>query len=142
MIHCIRLHPNEMSERDKRKLISFAKWDGAKRTTIEIIELVLQEIYQMWRMKGEGVDLLLVTRVIGTKRGGRTLYVEAIAGDGFSRHYQGCCDALVELAREGNCNSVTGWVHRPGMVMLIEKGGLPIVASVFMREVSDNAIQG
>jgi hypothetical protein len=136
MIYFIRMHPNEMTEDDKLALIRFTKWDHIQRTAAELIDYVLKDVFQMWRVVGdpEKVSCLLLTRVIRTDRGGRTLYVEGFVGKGFSRYPKECCDAFLELAKSGNCRSVTGGVRRPGMIKMVQKGGLPIVAQIFVKE--------
>jgi hypothetical protein len=127
--------PLELSEEDKLDLIKFSHWDYNKRSASEIVESAIKELFQIWRVSEGEERGLLITKVIGTARGGRTLYVEGMAGTGFVKKPKEMVELLFGLAREGGCQSVTGWVQRPGMIKWLEEAELPLVASVFMKEV-------
>ena len=136
-MNIVRLSPHDMDERDKLDLIRFSEADYNKRTAADMIQGVLEGSFQMWKVSDDELRGLLITKVIGTARGGSTLYVEGLAGVGFVKRPQELVELLFELARKGGCQSVTGWVQRPGMMRWMEKAGLPLVASVFMKEVPD-----
>jgi len=137
MLKLIRVMPLELDESDKLDLIRFAKYDYNKRSAAEMVENALKEIFQIWRVSEGEHRALLITKVIATARGSKTLYVEGLAGmnAGFASRPKECRELLFELARSGGCTSVTGWVQRPGMIKWLEEAGLPLVASVFMKEV-------
>jgi len=139
MMEIVRVMPLELDEADKLDLIKFSKWDYNKRSAADIVDNALREYYQLWRITEGEKRALLITKVIATARGGRTLYVEGLAGmnAGFADRPKECRELLFELARSGGCQSITGWVQRPGMVKWLEEAELPLVASVFMREVPD-----
>ena len=137
MIEVVRLDPYGMDEQDKLDLIKFTKTDYNKRSAADFIEATLKELFQMWRVSEGETRGLLITKVLGTERGGRTLYVEGMAGVGFVKRPKELVELLFDLARRGGCNSVTGWVQRPGMEKWLENAELPMVASVFMKEVPD-----
>ena len=135
MIEVSRLSPHDMGERDKLALIKFSEWDYNRRSPSDMIQGVLEGAFQMWRVsEGEGSGLL-ITKVLATVGGGRTLYVEGIAGTGFVKKPKEMVKLLFDLARRGRCQSVTGWVSRPGMEKWLEQAELPLVASVFMKEI-------
>jgi hypothetical protein len=135
MIDIIRLDPYGLDERDKLDLIKFSKADYNKRSAADFIEATIKELFQLWRLS-EGEDRgILITKVIATARGGRTLYIEGMAGVGFVKRPKELAELLFNLAKQGGCNSVTGWVQRPGMERMLREMELPIVASVFMKEV-------
>jgi hypothetical protein len=137
MIKIERVMPLELDDLDKLDLIKFAKYDYNKRSAAEMVENALREIFQIWRVSEGEHRALLITKVIGTARGGKTLYVEGLVGmhAGFTSRPKELVELLFELARTGGCSSVTGWVQRPGMIKWLEEAGLPLVASVFMKEV-------
>lgn len=135
MIDITRVMPLELNEEDKLALIKFCQWDYNKRSASDIVESALKELFQLWRVSEGNTRGILITKVLGTARGGRTLYVEGIAGAGFVKRPKELVERLFELAREGQCKSITGWVQRPGMVKMMEEAELPLVASVFMKEV-------
>jgi hypothetical protein len=137
MIEIVRVLPQEMNEEDKLDLIKFSKWDYNKRSAAEIVESATKELFQLWRVSEGDERGILITKVLSTARGGRTLYVEGIGGTGFVKKPKELTELLFELARSGGCNSITGWAQRPGMVKWLEEAGLPLVASVFMKEVPD-----
>lgn len=135
MIDIIRLSPHQMNEEDKLNLIKFCKSDYNGRSPSDFVEAMLQELFQMWRLS-EGEDRgILITKVLATARGTRTLYVEGMAGVGFVKRPKELAELLFSLARKGQCQSLTGWVQRPGMEKMLGEMELPIVASVFMKEV-------
>jgi hypothetical protein len=137
MIDIIRLFPHQMDERDKLDLIRFSESDYNGRSAADFIEAILQDLFQMWRVSEGETRGLLITKVLATARGSRTLYVEGIGGVGFVKRPGELTELLFQLARKGDCKSVTGWVQRPGMLRWMESAGLPLVASVFMKEVPD-----
>jgi hypothetical protein len=137
MIEITRVMPLTLEEQDKLDLIKFSSWDYNKRSAAEIVEDAIREVFQIWRVSEGEERGLLITKVIGTKRGGKTLYVEGMAGTGFVKKPKEMVELLFNLARSGGCQSVTGWVQRPGMIKWLEEAELPLVASVFMKEVPD-----
>jgi len=137
MIEIVRVLPLELNEGDKLDLIKFSSWDYNKRSASEIVESAIKGLFQIWRVSEGDERGLLITKIIGTARGGRTLYVEGMAGTGFVKKPKELVELLFKLARAGQCQSVTGWVQRPGMIKWLEEAELPLVASVFMKEVPD-----
>ena len=88
-----RLSPHDLDERDKLDLIKFSKADPNKRSAAEIIQGVLEGAFQLWKINEGEVRGLLITKVLATARGGRTLYIEGLAGTGFVKRPR----ELVEL---------------------------------------------
>lgn len=135
MVHFIPIPPEDLTPEERILLVKIIPFDYDGRTAVDVIRAALANQLQFWRIQGEMTGLL-ITRLAKDK-GGKTLWIEGIGGEGLVENLDKVIYALILLASRAACSSLSGLVERSGMQKMIEKGNLPVVAQIFRKEISD-----
>lgn len=135
MLHFRDIFPTEMTEEDKKLLVSMSDHDYDGRDAAELFKQVLANRCGLIRIEGDMTGLMLVRKT--RDRLGYTLWIEALGGEGLIANWKEFEEKTVELAKLKNCQSISGVVEKSGLLKVYEKMGCKVVAHIFRKVLSD-----
>lgn len=131
MIHFRDIWPTDLTEEEQKLLVEMADHDYDGRKAVDLLAQVLANRCGLLRIEGEMTGLMLARKT--KDRLGWTLWIEGIAGAGLFSNGDEFDKALSALAKERDCQSISGLMERTGTLRLTEKRGYPVVARIFRK---------
>lgn len=100
----------------------------------DLIMDVAQGVLQLWRGRGEGFEVILLTQMF-KHPAGKELKIWSLAGKGYVKNLGLIHDTLVEYAKEQGCRWLSGETKSRGFDRVYERFNPDLTSKFFLKEI-------